>query len=461
LVWIPEDSSTTFMASKEFRFSGAGQGGKPVRGSVFASSKRAAKKKVETLSGRHGFSLQSIEERVTYLYKVQRPGGKVIQGEQKAFSEAELRKALAKMDLQVLKIQKKLFDLQGKPPANDLIMFVRLSANLLKEKLPYDEVLNLLVNDVSSRSLKQVIRDLSADLKGGMEAKQAFFKQRHLLGKFVAYMLGIASQSGNMAEIYEATARFIERKDEFKKNVRSAMVTPALTLIVLLASFVWYVWYIFPQTAGLFEGFDIELPPMTQSTLNFSAWMDVNYWWVFLLFGLALGGTIAFLRSDKGRFLAHKYMIRIPVVGTLLLKLNIEIFCRVFSVLYTGSGDNMGIIKIAAEASGNRYLEHQVKTITIPMMVTRGADLVSSMEAAGVFTPVTLARFRSGAETGNVRGSAQQMADYYEKETSLKLKTAVEGIQTVVALLITGAIVLLTVLSSELALVQPSTADFM
>ncbi|MGA1495323.1 MAG: type II secretion system F family protein, partial [Rhodothermales bacterium] len=140
---------------------------------------------------------------------------------------------------------------------------------------------------------------------------------------------------------------------------------------------------------------------------------------------------------------------------------NIEIFCRVFSVLYTGSGDNMGIIKIAAEASGNRYLEHQVKTITIPMMVTRGADLVSSMEAAGVFTPVTVARFRSGAETGNVRGSAQQMADYYEKETSLKLKTAVEGIQTVVALLITGAIVLLTVLSSELALVQPSTADFM
>ncbi|MGA1495940.1 MAG: type II secretion system F family protein, partial [Rhodothermales bacterium] len=357
------------MASKEFRFSGAGQGGKPIRGTVFASSKRAAKKKVETLSGRHGFSLQSIEERVTYLYKVQRPGGKVIQGEQKAFSEAELRKALAKMDLQVLKVQKKLFDFQGKPPSNDLIMFVRLSANLLKEKLPYDEVLNLLVNDVSSRSLKQVIRDLSADLKGGMEAKQAFFKQRHLLGKFVAYMLGIASQSGNMAEIYEATARFIERKDEFKKSVRSAMITPALTLIVLAASFVWYIWYnrywryiwyfwnIFPQTAGLFEGFDIELPPMTQSTLNFSAWMDVNYWWVFLLSGLALGGTIAFLRSDKGRFLAHKYMIRIPVVGTLLLKLNIEIFCRVFSVLYTGSGDNMGIIKIAAEASGNRYLE--------------------------------------------------------------------------------------------------------
>ncbi len=449
------------MAAKEFKFIGLAPGGKAVQGTVYAPSKRSASKRVAALAERHGFRPQSIEARVTYLYKVRHANGKVIDGEQKAFSEEELRGALTKMGLQVLKVQKKLFDFQGKPPSNDLIMFVRLSANLLKEKLPYDEVLNLLVNDVSSRSLKQVIRDLNADLKGGMEAKQAFMKQQHLLGKFVAYMLGIASQSGNMAEIYEATARFIERKDEFRKNVRSAMVTPALTLVVLIASFIWYIWYIFPETAGLFEGFDIELPPMTQATLDFSAWMDANYGWVFLLTGLALGGTIAFFRSAKGQFLTHKYMIRIPVIGQLLLKLNIEIFCRVFSVLYTGAGDNIGVIRIAAEASGNRYLEHRVKTITIPMMVTQGADLVRSMDAAGVFTPVALARFRSGAETGNVRGSARQMADYYEKETSLKLKTAVEGIQTVVALLITGAIVLLTVLSSELALVQPSTADFM
>jgi type IV pilus assembly protein PilC len=449
------------MAAKEFKFIGLAPGGRAVQGTVYAPSKRSATKRVAALAERHGFRPQTIEARVTYLYKVRHANGKVIDGEQKAFSEEELRGALTKMGLQVLKVQKKLFDFQGKPPSNDLIMFVRLSANLLKEKLPYDEVLNLLVNDVSSRSLKQVIRDLSSDLKGGTEAKQAFMKQQHLLGKFVAYMLGIASQSGNMAEIYEATARFIERKDEFRKNVRSAMVTPALTMVVLMASFVWYIWYIFPQTAGLFEGFDIELPPMTQATLDFSAWMDVNYAWVFLLTGLVLGGTIAFFRSAKGRFLAHKYMIRIPVIGPLLLKLNIEVFCRVFSVLYTGAGDNIGVIRIAAEASGNRFLEHRVKTITIPMMVTQGADLVRSMDAAGVFTPVALARFRSGAETGNVRGSARQMADYYEKETSLKLKTAVEGIQTIVALLITGAIVLLTVLSSELALVQPSTADFM
>ncbi|MDX1430276.1 MAG: type II secretion system F family protein, partial [Rhodothermales bacterium] len=223
----------------------------------------------------------------------------------------------------------------------------------------------------------------------------------------------------------------------------------------------WYVWYIFPQTAGLFEGFGIELPPMTAKTLEFSKWLDKNYIWVLGLHVLVGVGLFVFARSQKGKFLIHKNIIRIPVIGSLLHKLNIEIFCRVFSVLYSGSGDNISVIKIAAEACGNSYMEHRVKTITVPMMVAQGAELVRSMEASGVFTQMALARFRSGSETGNVRSSAQQMADYYEAETTLKLKEAVEGIQTIVAIIITIAICFLTVISSEIALISPSSTDIM
>ncbi len=94
-------------------------------------------------------------------------------------------------------------------------------------------------------------------------------------------------------------------------------------------------------------------------------------------------------------------------------------------------------------------------------MVAQGAELVRAMEASGVFTQMAIARFRSGSETGNVRKSSQQMADYYEKETTLKLKGAVEGIQTLVAVIITIAICFLTIISSEIALIQPNTQDIM
>lgn len=437
------------------------QTGQPVQGTVFAPSRRAAQQKVTTLSEKHRFSSQRLQERRTYLYRVRHPNGKVVKGEQKAFSPDEISTALRKMGLEVVKVEKKPLDFQMKPPNQDIIMFVRLSANLIREKLPFDEVLNLLVNDISSNSLRQVIRDLNSDLKSGMEAQQAFMKHQHMLGKFTAYMLGIASRSGNMAEIYEATARFLERKDEFRKSVKSAMITPAITMIVLIAAFIWYVWYIFPETAGLFEGMDVELPPLTTRTLAFSHWFDANYWWVIMLFVGTIAGFITWAKTEKGQFLLDKYMIRLPVIGGLLHKLNIEIFCRVFSVLYSGSGDNINIIRIAAEACGNTYMEHQIKTITVPMMVAQGADLVRSMEASGVFTSMALARFRSGAETGNVRQSAQQMADYYEKETTLKLKMTVESIQTAVAIIITLAICFLTLISSEIALISPSSTDMM
>ncbi len=446
---------------REFKFIGTGQNGQPVQGTVFAQTKRAAQQKITVLADKHKFRLQEVLQRQVFLYKVRHPNGKVVSGEQKAFSAEEIETALRKMGLEVLKVERKLLNFQRKPPRQDMIMFVRLAANLLKEKLPFDEVLNLLVNDVSSRSLRQVIRDLNADLKGGMEAQQAFMKHQHMLGKFTSYMLGIASRSGNMSEIYEATARFLERQNEFNKSVRSAMVTPVITLMVLMAAFVWYVWYIFPQTAGLFEGFGIELPPLTAKTLAFSNWLDNNYIWLSVLIFGSMGAFITFIRTPKGKFVVHKTMIRIPGIGGLLHKLNIEIFCRVFGVLYSGSGDNISVIKIAAEACGNTYMEHRIKTVTVPMMVAQGADLVRSMEASGVFTSMALARFRSGSETGNVRSSAIQMADYYEKETSLKLKSTVETIQTAVAIVITIAIMFLTVISSEIALIQPSSTDIM
>lgn len=449
------------MPVAEFRFSGVGQNGQPVQGTVFAPSRRQARQKVAELSKQHRFSAKDLQQRRAYLYKVRHPSGKVVSGEQKAFSPEEISGALQKMGLEVLRVERKLVGWQPKPPNTDLIMFVRLSANLLREKLPFDEVLNLLVNDISSKSLKQVIRDLNADLKSGMEAKQAFMKHQHTLGKFTAYMLGIASQSGNMSEIYESTARFLERKDEFRKSVKSAMITPAITMIVLAAVMVWYVWYIFPQTAGLLADLNMPMPPMTAKTLVFAAWMDMNWHWVLLAALTAIGSVVAYVRSAKGRLKMHQMMIRLPVIGSLLHKLNVEVFCRVFAVLYSGAGDNISVIKIAAEASGNSYMEHRIKTVTVPMMVAQGADLVRSMEASGVFTSMALARFRSGAETGNVRKSAEQMADYYEKETTMKLKTSVETIQTAVAIIITLAIIFLTLLSSEIALIQPSSADLM
>ncbi|PEN11378.1 type II secretion system protein [Longibacter salinarum] len=449
------------MAVREYRFSGVNTLGEPVRGTVFAPSKRAANKRIDDLSDKHSFRTDEVEQRRTYRYKVRDASGSIASGEQKAYNPNEVRAALERMGLEVVKVERKLLDFQMKPSSTDIVMFVRLAANMLRRQLPFDEILTLLAADSSSKPLRQMMRDLQSDLKSGMNAQNAFMKHQHVLGKFTAYMLGLAASSGNMAAMFESTARYLERKDEFRKSVRSALITPAITLIATIAAFVWYIWYIIPAYAGLFADYNITLPPLTQMSLDFASWMDANWIWVTGLLLLITIAGVAWSRTTRGRFIIHKYMIQIPVLGSLLHKLNLEVFCRVFAVLYSGAGENEEVMKIAAEATGNSYIEHQVKTITVPMMMARGTDLIEAMQASGVFTRMTIARFRSGSETGAVRESAEEMAEFYEKETTLKLEQTVETIKTGVAIIISLMVGLLTVISAESALIQPSSSDIM
>jgi type IV pilus assembly protein PilC len=344
-----------------------------------------------------------------------------------------------------------------KPPLTEIVTFVRLSSDLLKENLPYNEVLQLLMNDIQNNAMKEAIKTINNDLQKGVDSEEAFNKQEKTLGKFSAKMLGLASKSGNMVDIYESTAKFLERNAEFKKNLKSALIMPMFTLVILFIAVLFYVVYIFPETALMFKRMGSELPPMTDFTLKLSEFIVNNTWFFLIGTIIIVGGLVYYFNTTQGKFLKDKYLLRIPILGTLIHKTTIEIFCRVFYALYSGAGENVEAIKIAAEACGNRYMEHQIKTISIPMMLSQGKGLVESFEASEVFTQTALSRFNSGAETGTVKKSALQIANYYENETVYKLKNIIDLIQLVIAMVIMIVITALTLVSSEAALIKPKS----
>ncbi len=439
----------------EFRFQGVKPGGRAVQGIVSAETRAQAKKIVADLSSKNQFKLTDLRARSTFVYRVRRNGEKPVTGEQKAFTKEEVKQALQHLDFQVISVQKKLLDFKPKPPATEVVTFVRVSADLLREKLPFNEILQLLTNDIENKTLRDTVRDINNDLKQGKDSEQAFLKHEKVFGRFTAHMLGLASKSGNMSEIYESTAKFLERQAEFKKNLKSALIMPAVTMFVLFIAVIYYVAYIFPATAELFAKLG-QVPPMTAATLKLSHFLTANFWWMGLI---VVAGSIfmaRFATTEKGRFYMDKYMIKIPAVGGLLHKTSIEIFCRVFYAMYSGSGENIDVIRLAAEACGNKYMEHQIKTVAIPMMVTQGKGLTESLAATNVFSETAISRFHSGAETGTVRNTALQLANYYEKETGYKLKNAIDFIQVIVSMIIMIVMIALTIVSSESALISPS-----
>lgn len=441
----------------EYKFTAQKLNGQSITGTLTAESTSDGKKKIQRLAEKNQLKLVTVEKKSTFLYKAQKGTDKPIRGEQKAFNKKEVEDALTRLGYKVVSVNKKLLDFQAKPPVSEIVTFVKISSELLDQKLAYGEILTLLINDTQNLALKNTLKEINNELKKGADSQVTFLKYQDIFGKFTAYMLGLASKSGNMAEIYRATAKFLERNQEFRKNMRSALITPMVTVFVLFLAVIFYVGYIFPETAKLFVRFGVELPPMTAFTLKISDFLMGN---PYLVAGFCIIPPLAlwqYSRTNKGKYIIDQYILKLPVIGSLIHKTLIEVFCRVFYTLYSGSAESIEPIRIAAEAAGNTYFEDKVKNVAIPLMVKKGVGVTDAFEACGVFTETALSRFHSGEETGTIKNTALQLANYYETETVYKLKNLIELIQVGIAMFIMVVMILLTLVSAETATVRPKT----
>ncbi len=439
----------------QFRLKAVSQKGKVVQTEFEASNKKDAQIKVDRLTKTNGLRIQALDQKSTFIYKVKKGGKKTITGEQEAYSKEELERALIKLGYQIVSINKKLFNFAGGVPMTEVVSFISLSADLLKQQLTFDEILNLLIEDTTNKRMKEVIKEIQKDLKEGKEGSQVYGKHEPIFGKFAAYMLSVASTSGNMALVFESTAKFLERDAEFKKNLKRSLMMPAVTVFAVIGVVLFYVGYIFPSTAELFVDMGITLPPMTATTLEISYWLSDNWIMLIIAFIAPIVFFVYFASTTKGKLIIDRVIIKIPVIGDLLHKTSIEIFSRVFYTLYSGSGQNIEVIRVASEACRNSYMEKQIKEVAIKKMLKDGAGLIESIEETGVFTQTAISRFRLGAESGALRENAKQLAEYYEIQTTYKMQSVIDTINLFINLFIMVALIGITVVSSESAVIKP------
>jgi len=443
--------------TKEYRFKGVSPEGKLIQGSFMADSSKAAKEQMAKVELRYKLKVQAFEKKRDWLYKVFIEGKKPVSGRQSAYSKEEVANALRRMGYTKFNISPVLFDIPSKPSLPDIMMFIKLSATMLRDKMSFGKILEMLAEEQPNRGFRDALQQIESQLKAGAEGREVFMRYQHIFGKFPAYMLGLATRSGNMAEVFDATAKFIERDMEIKKNVKKALISPMFALLATVAAVIYYIVDIFPSTAQLFLKYDMPLPPLTQKTLAASDWLGA-YWWALLL-AVAIPIFIIWRwwSTPKGRIWRDKRIVNLPIVGHLIHKSSIEIYFRVFGTIYGGAGDNIETIKTAAEACRNAWMEDRIKQITIPLMLKEGMGFVEAMTESGAFTRTALTRLRTGQETGTILQSAQQIATFYESETTYKMNNLVEYIQTLVGLVVAIAITFLTVVSAEIATISPPT----
>jgi len=441
----------------EYRFKGTSPEGRPVQGTFTSESAREARDYVRNLKARYQISIEKLERKRDFLYKVYIPGRKPSAGRQSAYNQQEVEEALRRMGYDNFKIGRVLFDIPLKPSIQDVMMFIRLSANMLRDKMNFGKILEMLAEEQSNRMFKDALYHIDGQLKAGAEGREVFMRFTHIFGRFPAYMLGLATRSGNMAEIFDSTASFIERDVEIRKTIKKALLSPLITILATLAAFGYYVLEIFPATATLFSKYNMETPPLTQGTLDFSNWLAKSWWALILILAVIVFILWRWWSTPKGKIWRDRNLVKLPILGQLIHKMSIEIYFRVFGTIYSGAADNIETIRISSEACRNAWMEDRIKKVTLPLMLEKGEGFVEALEASDVFTKMAITRVRTGQETGNLLTASQQIAGFYQAETEYRMATTIEVIQSVVWLFVAAAITFLTLVSAEVANISPPT----
>jgi type IV pilus assembly protein PilC len=441
---------------KEYRFKGISAEGKLIHGTFLANNKKEARATVKTMAAKQQINVLEIIPRRDFIYIILLPNDKKIKGKQSAYTKEEIANGLKEMGFHNFIIKPVLFDFKRKPSIQEIQIFIKLATTMLQDKMNFGQILTMLSEEQSNPLFRETLFQIEKQLKIGKEGSEVFNRYQDIFGKFPAFMLGLATQSGNMTEIFAATNKFISRDFEIRKQIKKALVAPMFAVFATIGAVLYYVISIFPSTASMFVKFGIKVPPLTEKTLQFSDWMGANYLYLLIAFLVPLILIWRWWETDKGKVWRDKFIIHLPIIGTLIHKTSIEIFFRVFATIYSGSANNVDTVKISSEACRNKYMEKAIKEITLPMMLVKGEAFVPSMEASRIFTKAVITRLKTGSETGNILESAYQIATYYEAETKDKMDVLIEYIQTFIGLFIAIVITFLTVVSAEIATVQPT-----
>ncbi|MEX0737196.1 MAG: type II secretion system F family protein [Bacteroidota bacterium] len=439
------------LSASEYQIQATNQAGRPLQRYITATSIFAARARAKALAKTHQWTIKSIRKKKNYAYRVKR-GPSIIDGVQNAYSRDEVTAALKKLGFEVKSVRR-VYDIKMAASSDEIVTFIGTSAKLLEQKLSYNDILNVMAGNVRDKNLKRALKEIIKDLKEGIDSREAFLRQGKVLGHETALMLGIASKSGDMHAIFESVARFVERQADFKKGLLSSMILPAVTSLALVGALAFYVLYLLPEMVEMLGPMTGEIPTMTRITLEISEVIKDNILLIFLVTFAFLGAFYAYILSSNGRVVFDRFIVTVPYLGRILRNTSTEMFCRVLGIMYT-SGENIDAIQHAAEASRNRFLEKQIKNVSVPTMLKYGTEFAKAMEMTTFFPDMVISRFRTASETGSVKQTAVQVADYYEMENRYAMKNLINVIEVGVSMIIMGSMVFLTLLSSETATIK-------
>ncbi|HET7417728.1 MAG TPA: type II secretion system F family protein [Solirubrobacterales bacterium] len=390
----------------------------------------------------------------TFTFRAMDLAGAATAGELEAESKAQVSEQLRQKGLIVLDVSEKsnpikIEDIMRRWKSVDmreLAVFSRQFATLVASGMPMLRTLSTLEEQSKDEEIKEAVAGLRQDVEAGSTLEQAMERHPRVFDRLFRAMVRSGEQSGRLDEALDRIAFQVEKQDALRRQVKSAMMYPALVFGFATVVLIAIVMFVIPVFAGIFKELGEEnpeeatgLPLPTQLCVGVSDLLT-GYWFV-LLPGLIVGFWVFFKwkKTERGKDQWDRFILRLPFkIGDVIQKVALARWSRTFSGSVSSGVPMLQSIKLTGDTAGNVVVEKAMDDVY--KSVKTGGSLGAPISQHDIFPPMVGHMVAVGEETGQLETMLSKIADFYEAEVDAKVKALTALIEPVMIVFVGGMV---------------------
>lgn len=311
----------------------------------------------------------------------------------------------------------------------ELAGFTRQLSTMVSAGVPLTRAFTTLRDQTDNEHFKTVIGEITKDIEGGTSLGEAFGKHPKIFSDVYVNMVLAGEAGGILDEILKRLALQLEGDASMRKKIKSAMTYPTVILVIMVIAFFGIMMFVIPQLGEILQdlgGEDAQLPVYTRALLAISDFMKANAIFVIAGMGLASFAFMKYIRTPRGKYNFHSFLLKMPVVKTVVTKIAIARFARTFSSLMAAGVGVLDALEVTGGAIGNKVIQNDLTAAAKD--VKNGKLLSDPLSRSKHFPPIVSQMIAIGEETGQIDTILVKVADFYEEE----VEATIDGLSSII-----------------------------
>jgi len=315
----------------------------------------------------------------------------------------------------------------------DLTIMTRQFATLLSASLTVVDSITALIEQTENATLKKTLIQVRESINEGRSLGAALDEHRRVFSPLFINMVRVGEASGALPVVLLRLADFSEHQLETRKKITAKMYYPIVMMIVGALVLFALLTYVVPTITSIFADMHQTLPWQTRLLIGVSDFMQ-GYWWLVAL-GVA-GAALALQRyraTEKGTRWFDAWAIRLPIFGSLNLKLAMARFTRTLGILLQSGIPLLDALDISRAVLNNTILAHSIEGAR--ELIREGSDIATPLRDSGYFPPLVSHMISIGERSGQLEDMLLRVSETYDTE----VRTSIESLTSLIEPIITVA----------------------